>query len=250
MQQPLTWLAPEDPFPSLESAWGPNSEAPGLLAAGGSLTTSTLLSAYQQSIFPWFSDGQPILWWSPDPRMVLQINDFCLHKSLSKTIRKFAGDAQCEVRIDFAFEDVIRICANAPSREKNGTWIVPEMIKAYVALHHAGYAHSVEVWINGELQGGLYCVGIGKAVFGESMFSYKPDMSKIALAALVGFCREHRIATVDCQQNTKHLASLGAKEVTRADFSNHVALAQKLPSPEWTFSPLYWSHVLPEGSRQ
>ena len=242
---PLIWLAAGSPFPSPDSAWGADTEAPGLLAAGGILNTESLVKAYRQAIFPWFSDGQPILWWSPDPRMVLQISNFRLHKSLRKTIKAFANDPHCEVRIDSAFEDVIKACADAPNRMPNGTWIVPGMVDAYITLHHAGFAHSVEVWVNGELQGGLYCVAIGRAVFGESMFSRKSNASKIALAALVGLCREHNIQAIDCQQNTRHLASLGAKEVSRAAFCTQVEAAQRLTGPVWRFSPLYWSHVLP-----
>ena len=242
---PLNWLRPGEQFPPLTSAWGAGTEAPGLLAAGGCLDKATLLLAYGAGIFPWFSEGQPILWWSPNPRMVMQVDQFRLHKSLCKTIKKFSLDTRCEIRINSVFEEVIKNCANAPNRIQGGTWIVPAMVDAYINLHYAGHAHSVEVWVNGELQGGLYCVAIGRAVFGESMFSKQPDASKVALAALVGFCRQHDIPAIDCQQNTVHLASLGAKEVERAVFCNYLKQAQQLPAPSWTFSPLYWSHVLP-----
>jgi leucyl/phenylalanyl-tRNA---protein transferase len=243
-QSRLTWLAPGESFPSLVQAWGPADPAPGLLAAGGALDVDTLRSAYAQAIFPWFSEGQPILWWSPDPRMVLQADAFRLHRSLRKTITHLRESERCEIRIDTAFAEVIRACAASPREGQNGTWIVPEMVQAYVALHRAGYAHSVETWIDGQLAGGLYCVAVGKAVFGESMFTRVTDGSKMALAALVAFCRRHGIEAIDCQQNTPHLASLGAREMARADFAAQVARRQLQPSPPWRFEPVYWNEVL------
>jgi leucyl/phenylalanyl-tRNA---protein transferase len=139
---------------------------------------------------------------------------------------------------------VIRACSAAPRAGQAGTWIVPDMIAAYVALHAAGHAHSVETWVDGELTGGLYCVAIGQAVFGESMFARRPDASKIALAALVGFCRRHALPMIDCQQNTAHLTSLGASEMRRADFVAHVARARAQPAPDWDFAPVYWNELL------
>ncbi len=247
---PLPWLAPGDPFPDVREAWGPHSEAPGLLAAGGRLDAQTLCDAYAHGIFPWFSEGQPILWWSPDPRMVLQVQSFRLHDSLRKTLRRFRDDARCEIRFDSAFDTVIGHCANSPREGSNGTWIVPEMQQAYGALHRAGLAHSVETWIDGALVGGLYCVALGQAVFGESMFSHRTDASKIALAALVAFCRAHGIPQIDCQQNTSHLASLGAGEVTRASFMAACIAVQSLPGPRWCFEPLYWQQLLPPAPRR
>ena len=240
----LPWLEPGHPFPPVEYAWPRQSEAPGLLAVGGSLSTDTLMRAYGHGIFPWFSDGQPILWWSPDPRMALRSSDFRLHRSLRKTLLRFKNDANCGIRFDTAFAQVIQACASAPRNGQRGTWILPTMVQSYIDLHHAGHVHSIETWINGELVGGLYCVALGHAVFGESMFAKVPDASKIALAALVGFCREHAIQLIDCQQNTAHLASLGAKEMPRREFIAHIALAQKKPNLDWRFSPLYWQHVL------
>ena len=220
---PLTWLEPGQAFPPLEQALGPDSFAPGLLAAGGDLSVPSLRRAYSQAIFPWFSDNQPILWWSPDPRMVLQVARFRLHRSLRKVLQRFVDDApRCEVRMDTAFEQVIRHCAGREREGQNGTWILPDMVDAYCALHRAGLAHSVETWVDGQLLGGLYCVALGRAVFGESMFSLATDSSKIALAALVCFCRAHGIAMVDCQQNTRHLASLGAAEMPREIGRAHV----------------------------
>ncbi len=239
----LHWLEPGEPFPHASRAWGINSPAPGLLAAGGALDVESLKRAYSGGIFPWFSEGQPNLWWSPDPRMVLQVPDFQLHRSLKKTIQSFRVNPRCEVRIDNAFSTVIRCCASSPRPGQSGTWIVDDMVHAYQRFHAAGYAHSVETWIDGKLAGGLYCVALGHAVFGESMFTRVPDASKIALAALVAFCREYGIAMIDCQQNTQHLASLGAGEIPRADFLQHIATAAQRPRPAWHFDPVYWSHL-------
>jgi len=241
----LPWLQPGDPFPPAGEAWDAGQPAPGLLAAGGILDVPTLERAYSSGIFPWFSAGQPILWWSTDPRMVLFTDEFRLHRSLRKTLARFAGDAHCEVRFDSAFDAVIAACANSSRTGQSGTWIVPAMVNAYRDFHRAGFAHSVETWIDGELAGGLYCIVIGRAVFGESMFTRVPDASKIALAALVAWCRRHGVAAIDCQQNTRHLASLGAREIPRADFVRHVTLAAPASTPPWHFDPVYWGEVLP-----
>ncbi len=240
----LLWLDADDAFPPVERAWGDASEAPGLLAAGGGLGVARLRSAYTQGIFPWFSQGQPVLWWSPDPRMVLQVADFRLHRSLKKTLRRFNQTPGCDIRIDTAFETVIRKCAQAPREGQNGTWILDAMVDAYCALHAQGLAHSVETWIDGELVAGLYCVAIGQAVFGESMFSERSDGSKIALCALVAFCLHHGVAQIDCQQNTRHLASLGASPVQRADFVAALAQATQAPALNWQFSPANWAPLL------
>ena len=241
----LPWLDPGEAFPDPSLAWGPRQPAPGLLAAGGALDVDSLHRAYSHGIFPWFSDGQPILWWSTDPRMVLFTDEFKLHRSLRKTLGHLLVGPKFELRIDSAFDEVIRACSASERPGQNGTWIVPPMVKAYQQFHRAGFAHSVEVWLDGELAGGLYCVAIGQAVFGESMFTRVPDASKIALAGLVAFCRYHGIAVVDCQQNTQHLASLGAREIDRADFVAQVAHNTKKPSPPWRFDPVYWNQLLP-----
>jgi leucyl/phenylalanyl-tRNA--protein transferase len=240
----LLWLEPGDPFPPVEQALGEDSQAPGLLAAGGDLDAERLRSAYAQGIFPWFSPGQPVLWWSPDPRMVLQVADFKLHRTLKKTLRQFLQTPGCEVRMDSAFEAVIRKCAKAPREGQNGTWIVPAMVQAYCDLHAQGLAHSVETWVDGQLVAGLYCVSLGKAVFGESMFSDRTDASKIALAALVAFCMRHGMTQIDCQQNTRHLASLGAAPVPRAQFTGSLPQACQTPAPIWHFSPADWGLLL------
>ncbi len=239
----LPWLSPGSPFPGAECAWDGNSDAPGLLAAGGTLDVPTLRAAYGSGIFPWFSDGQPILWWSPDPRMVLKVASFKLHRSMHKTLQRFVADAACEVRFDTAFSTVIHACANSRRGLQSGTWIVPRMVQAYQQLHTAGSAHSVETWVDGELMGGLYCVALGHAVFGESMFTRAPDASKIALAALVAFCRAKSVEMIDCQQNTAHLASLGASEIRRSDFLAHVNAVKNTPDLNWHFSSLYWNYL-------
>lgn len=240
----LPWLQPGDPFPDPARAWDERQPAPGLLAAGGALDVDTLRRAYSSGIFPWFSDDQPILWWSTDPRMVLYTDEFRLHRSLRKTLARLLRDPGFEIRFDHDFARVIRACAGSPRNGQSGTWIVPDMVEAYVNLHRAGYAHSVETWIDGELAGGLYCVAIGRAVFGESMFTRVPDASKLALAALVAWCRQAGVALIDCQQNTSHLASLGAREIARADFVQHLARVTPEETPRWQFLPVYWNALL------
>jgi leucyl/phenylalanyl-tRNA---protein transferase len=234
-QPHLPWLEAGEPFPPPTSAWGPLTPAPGLLAAGGALDVNTLQAAYALGVFPWFSHGQPILWWSTDPRMVLPVAEFKLHRSLKQSIKRFAADTSCEIRVDHNFSAVINACSNAAREGQSGTWIVPEMASAYTALHRAGFAHSIETWVGGELLGGLYCVNLGRAVFGESMFSRATDASKLALAALVAFCKVSGVQLIDCQQNTSHLASLGAREIERAQFCKHVAQAREQPAPVWRF---------------
>ena len=240
----LPLLRPGEPFPPAAQAWPAGSPAPGLLCAGGALDVATLRAAYGAGIFPWYGPGEPLLWWSPDPRMVLRPAQFRLHRSLRKTLRRFVIQAGCAVRFNTAFAAVMAACARAPRPGQSGTWIVPEMRSAYLALHQAGYAHSVETWVDGELVGGLYCVALGRVVFGESMFARATDASKIALAALVAWCRHWRIPLIDCQQNTQHLASLGAREVERAQFLDEIAKLRVQPAPDWRFDSVYWQHLL------
>jgi leucyl/phenylalanyl-tRNA--protein transferase len=241
----IPWLEDNTPLPQAELAQPIGSELAGLVAAGGGLSVDRLIEAYTQGLFPWFSQGQPVLWWSPDPRMVLETHHFQLHRSLRKTVQKFIQNSSCEIRIDHDFSAIIRHCAHANRKGHPGTWIVDEMIEAYEALHRAGFAHSVETWIRGELVGGLYCVSIGDTLFGESMFAHRTDASKIALTALVAFARTHGLSWIDCQQNTPHLASLGAHVVSRAEFLSWVRSAPKTTSRNWTFDPSYWHTVLP-----
>ena len=235
----------DEEFPALSSAWGAGEAAPGLLAAGGALDVDSLVRAYSAGIFPWFSLGQPILWWSPDPRMVLRTREFKLHRSLKKTLQRFLDTPTCAVTFDTAFDQVIAACAGAPRDGQAGTWIVPDMIAAYRDLHKAGHAHSVETWVNGELVGGLYGVNLGGMVFGESMFSRQTDASKIALSALVAFCKAKDIRMIDCQQNTQHLSSFGAREITRESFAEHVSQQTDRATPAWVFKRHYWDEVLP-----
>lgn len=241
----ITWLDDAtQALPPTALALGPGSEAPGLLAAGGDLSVARLTEAYAHGVFPWYAEGQPVLWWSPDPRMVLFTDEFRLSRSLRKTLARFVATPGCEVRIDSAFRAVIEACAEAPRGGQRGTWIVPEMIEAYVRWHAAGAVHSVETWIAGELAGGLYVVALGRLVCGESMFARRRDASKIALAALVAFCREHGVTLIDCQQRTGHLASLGAREIARVEFERHVARsARDLPIADWTYHRSTWRQL-------
>lgn len=251
MRQPtpaLVWLEPGQAFPPVETAWGLQDPAPGLLAAGGVLDVTTLVSAYSQGIFPWYSAGQPILWWSTDPRMVLQTDAFRLHRSLRKNIQSLLRAGRLEVRFDHDFERVIRACAHTPRAGQNGTWILPAMVQAYIRLHQAGVAHSVETWIDGELVGGLYAINLGAMVFGESMFSRQSNASKMALAALVAFCRAQQIPLIDCQQDTPHLASLGAALMPRPTFLQHVQKTAHHAAPSWKFEPIYWQNLFGEHS--
>jgi len=243
LQRPLPWLDAGEEFPPVSRAWGSSDPAPGLLAAGAALDVATLKQAYSQGIFPWFSEGQPTLWWSPDPRMVLNTLQFKLHRSLRKSLQHFLNQPACEIRFDTAFAAVINACASKPRDGQPGTWILPEMIAAYCALHDAGHAHSIETWVDGELVGGLYCVNLGGMVFGESMFANVTNASKIALCALVAFCRAHAITMIDCQQNTGHLASLGAEENSRDAFTLHLAQTITQPAPTWQFDPVYWNQL-------
>ena len=175
--------------------------------------------------------------------MVLEPARFRLHRSMRKVLQSFIAQADCTIKIDSAFAQVILACASIRRRGTHSTWIVPEMVSAYIDLHRAGLAHSVETWVRGELVGGLYCVALGKAVFGESMFCRKSNASKIALAALVALCRHHGVTQIDCQQNTAHLASLGASEVQRSEFLARVELACAEPPMSWHFDPLYWREL-------
>ena len=242
----IPWIDDDMPLPAPESAQPQGSNLAGLVAAGGGLSVSRLCEAYQQGMFPWYSQGQPVLWWSPDPRMVLKTSQFKLHRSLDKTLHKFIASPSCEIRIDHAFNDVIQHCAQIHRKGQPGTWIVDDMVKAYQALHQAGVAHSVETWIDGTLVGGLYCVAVNGTIFGESMFARQTDASKIALAALVGFARRREVNWIDCQQNTKHLASLGAQEMPRKDFIQHIRDNQGRLIDDWSFSDVDWQMLWPK----
>jgi leucyl/phenylalanyl-tRNA---protein transferase len=237
----LTWLDERTPLPGTAAALAADSEAPGLVAAGGRLTVKRLDEAYRKGIFPWYSPGQPVLWWSPDPRMVLPVAEFKLSRSLRKALTRFLRSPGCEIRFDSAFRRVIESCALTPRDGQDGTWIVPAVVDAYDEWHRAGRVHSAETWVDGELVGGLYFVNIGRMVFGESMFSHRTDASKLALAALVAACRARGVPLIDCQQNTGHLASLGAREIPRSAFEAHLARTLGEPAPaDWTYDEAHW----------
>jgi leucyl/phenylalanyl-tRNA--protein transferase len=210
----IPWLDSGDPFPEVERAL---AEPNGLLAAGADLSLPRLLEAYRNGIFPWFSRDQPILWWSPDPRMVLFPAELKVSRSLARTLR----NARFEVRADTSFDAVIEGCRQ-PRRGESGTWITEEMAEAYGTLHRAGFAHSVETWLDGNLVGGLYGVALGRAFFGESMFARVSDASKVALVALARQLQHWGFGVIDCQMNTAHLASLGAREIPRAEFTRRL----------------------------
>lgn len=229
----LPFLQPGEAFPDVETAQGEHSPTPGLLAVGGDLSLATLERAYSQGIFPWNSEWQPTLWWSPDPRMVLRVAHFRIHRSFRRTLRQFIADTHCNVRMNTAFEQVLHGCAFSTRKGQDGTWLTDDMLDACQRMHHAGYSHTVETWADGKLIGGLYLTCIGHAVYGESMFSTRSNASKIALAALVCFCTLNGIAWIDCQQQTDHLHSLGAREVPRQQFSHWVAEAVRQPALHW-----------------
>jgi len=219
----ITWLSPQDApdhFPPVERAL---DDPAGLLAAGGDLSAQRLLAAYQRGIFPWYSAGQPVLWWSPDPRAVLLPREFRLTRSLAKTLR----NRGFELRVNGDFQGVIEGCA-APRPHSPGTWLIPEMRAAYLDLHRLGFAHSVEAWLEGGLAGGLYGIRLGGVFFGESMFTRVRDASKAAMAHLVQLCLAEGIALIDCQLHSRHLASLGSRQIPRRQFQ---ALLRQHVSP-------------------
>jgi leucyl/phenylalanyl-tRNA--protein transferase len=226
----LRLLGRDDPFPAPESAL---KEPNGLLCAGADLSAGRLVDAYRRGIFPWYSGGEPILWWSPDPRMVLFCDELKVSRSLAKSLR----NKGFEVTVDTCFADILLHCSKA-RKDGAGTWLGPAMRKAYLALHRAGHAHSVETWQGGRLVGGLYGVAIGRAFFGESMFSSATDASKVALVALVGELRGRGFPMIDCQQRTPLLGSLGAREIPRREFLRRLAALVNYPEQpgNWTIS--------------
>ena len=248
------WVSPDQPLPDPREA-GPE----GLVAVGVDLSPERLREAYGQGMFPWFNEGDPVLWWSPDPRMVLACADFKVSHSLGKKLRRIARNellhqavaagangrlpqaaetghevAGPAVRVtaNLAFEEVAAACAG-PRRGASGTWILAPMRQVYAQWHRQGYVHSVETWMDGELAGGLYGVCLGRMFFGESMFSRRTDASKIALAYLVAFLRRHGVTHIDCQQETGHLASLGARPMPRASFLELLGEAVRQPALSW-----------------
>jgi len=230
----LVWLGPETPFPPVELAL---REPEGLLAAGGDLSVRRLAQAYASGVFPWYSAGEPILWWSPDPRMVLACADFKVSRSLAKQLRRLDRgdanpDATMQIRVNTAFERVLHACA-LPRPGQPNTWITREMQQAYLDWHRAGGAHSIETWVDGELVAGLYGISLGAMFYGESMFTRVPDGSKLALAYLVRFLTAEGVPWIDCQQQTGHLASLGARPMARSDFVRGIKTLTSRPGPRW-----------------
>jgi len=217
---PVYHLSVDPVFPDPELA-----ESNGLLAVGGDLSAARLLSAYRSGIFPWYGEGDPILWWSPDPRLVLDPRSISISKSLARTLKKNV----LRISLDTAFEDVVTRCARAERRGQPGTWIVPQMREAYLQLHRAGCAHSVEAWQDGCLAGGLYGVSLGRAFFGESMFARQPDASKVCLAWLAALLRAWEFDFIDCQVTTPHLLRMGAVEIERTAFFARLRHALQAP---------------------
>ncbi len=237
----VVWLSADDPpdsFPSVSTAL---QEPDGLLAAGGDLSAERLLCAYQRGIFPWYDDGQPLLWWSPDPRCVFMPGDYRVARRLRQQLRR----SSAKIRVNTAFSEVIRACA-APRRSEQGTWITSDMMTAYENLHAEGWAHSIELWQSGKLAGGLYGVAIGKTFFGESMFSTVPNASKLALLYLANLLTAGDLQLLDCQLVSSHLLSLGAQIIPRSEFLDSLATAcdpfEKVRT--WPGSPLACSEML------
>lgn len=224
MNEPLRWIEANEPLPDASSAL---SDPPGLIAAGLDLSTTRLDEAYRKGIFPWFSDGQPVLWWSPDPRMVLYTDELHLSHSLKKRLRQMERTPLSNITVttDLVFDAVMKGCAQRGTDSTQDTWITDVMHQAYRHWHRAGAAHSIEVWSDQTLVGGLYGVCLGRMFFGESMFSRYPDTSKIAMVYLVRFLKANGVSLIDCQMRTDHLARLGAREIDRAAFLTHVTQA-------------------------
>ena len=229
----ITWLRSDSAFPPIEAAL---DEPNGLLAAGGDLSPGRILAAYRRGIFPWFGAGQPILWWSPNPRMVLYADEFHMSHSLRKRVNR----REFEIRVDTAFSDVIENCAHTPRRGQLGTWITPAIMDAYRELHAEGFGHSIEAWRNGELVGGLYGLALDRMFFGESMFAHENDASKVALAGLIEVMRRLDMPLIDCQQETTHLASFGARPIPRRAFATHLSelIHSTAPPAGWERGPI------------
>ncbi len=231
----ICWLATDqvENFPPLNAAL---TEPNGLLAVGGDLSPQRLVKAYRSGIFPWFNDEDPILWWSPDPRMVLFPNELSISRSLHKLLKKH----QYEIRTDAGFREVMQACTE-PRKAQSGTWITDEMVEAYTTLHHMGVAHSVETWMDGVLVGGLYGIALGRMFYGESMFSRVSDASKIAFVHLVKQLEIWEFGMIDCQMKTRHLASLGAREIPREEFALRLGRLIDAPSQSgiWHFDYTY-----------
>jgi leucyl/phenylalanyl-tRNA---protein transferase len=239
-------LGANDPFPDPRNLPDPDPHVPGLIAVSERIYPGQLAQAYQLGIFPWYSDNQPVLWWSPDPRMVLKPNQFHCSHSLKKVLRLYIQDKDSDIRVDSDFGSIVRACATSERKDQDGTWITHEIMEAYTALHEAGHAHSIAILEQNVLIGGLYCVAFGGMVFGESMFSRQTNASKIALAALCAWCKQNEVAMIDCQQETVHLSSMGASPLSREVFLDqlHISLKQSNIEIPWKFDKDILHHWL------
>lgn len=232
----IQWVDPHSPLPDAHLAL---TDPPGLVAASMDLSVARLREAYSKGIFPWYGAGDPVLWWSPDPRTVLVCEQMHVSHSLAKRLRQIARKQQagdlnsCVVTIDCAFDAVLDACASRGTSDPDATWITPQMKQVYKQWHALGHVHSVETWLDGQLAGGLYGVSLGRMFFGESMFTLRTDASKIALFHLVRFLQRHSVTLIDCQMRTDHLLSLGAREISRHQFIEHVSVATREPDIEW-----------------
>jgi leucyl/phenylalanyl-tRNA--protein transferase len=233
----IVWLDPQSQFPSPRDFRQEDPRLPdGLIALSETLDADQLLEAYRHGIFPWYSAEQPVMWWCTSPRMVLNPKEIKISHSLRKKIKQIRVDPAWEIRVDSAYQEVMTACAKTNRHGQDGTWITSEIIDAYVELHQRGMTHSVETWHNNVLVGGLYCVNLGKMVFGESMFTHITDASKLALCALCAWCTRVGIEMIDCQQETGHLASLGASPIKKEQFLDWIESQIDLPSPPWDWS--------------
>lgn len=248
---PLAWVGPLDDFPPSHQAWTDQHGANGLLAVGSSLTKDLLIRAYRRGIFPWSSSAEPVLWWTPDPRMVLRVSDFRLHRSIRQAARQYQREG-LTLRFNQDFDEIVQACSQ-PRAGQAGTWITPDIRAAYLGLHNQGLAHCLGLYQDQTLLAGLYFVQLGQMVFGESMFTRRTNGSKVCLAALVLGCQARGIALLDCQQQTGHLASLGARPIHRREFEQHLEQVIGQPAadgPEaglvhsWPREPLDWEPLV------
>ncbi len=234
----LAWVGPSDDFPPSDQAWTEHQGANGLLAVGSSLTPELLVRAYRRGVFPWSAEAEPVLWWPPNPRMVLEVAAFRYHRSIRQSARQFERDG-LDIRFNRDFEAIMRSCA-APRAGESGTWITDPIRQAYCSLHQDGFAHCVGLYHQQTLLAGLYFVNLGAMVFGESMFTRVTNGSKVCLAALVQVCRQTNVALIDCQQQTSHLASLGACPIPRKDFEAHLHKTVDAQPIVWPSHAIDW----------
>lgn len=236
--QTLSWLEHPSEFPPTTQAL---VEPNGLLAGSGTVNAEWLKCSYQKGVFPWYNPGEPVLWWSPNPRAVLFTDEFKLHRSLRKVMSRVEFDCDREIRMNYDFESVMRACA-APRADQAGTWITEDIIQAYCQLHQEGLAHSIEHWHQGQLVGGLYCVSIGRMVFGESMFSTQTDASKVAFGYFVTWLKGQNVRIIDCQQATRHLMSFGARTISRHEFESILNEESQKPGLDWQTQVVSWTY--------